>query len=75
MMNVKGKIKEFKEKHPELKSDVSKLLFMAVGCGAGYIVGNKFCEWRISSGLERIDSVDPEILPKIEAAIETLKNK
>ena len=75
MMNVKGKIKEFKEKHPELKADVSKLLFMAVGCGAGYIVGNEFCEWKFASGLERINTVDPEILPKIEAAIEILNNK
>ena len=74
-MNIKEKVKEIKEKHPELKGDVSRILWLAIGCGAGYIVGSKWCEYRFSLGLERINSVDPEIFPKIQKSIEVLKDK
>ena len=74
-MNIKEKVKEIKEKHPELKGDVSRILWLAIGCGAGYIVGSKWSEYRFGLGLERINSVDPEIFPKIQKSIEVLKDK
>lgn len=74
-MNIKEKVKEIKEKHPELKGDVSRILWLAIGCGAGYIVGSKWSEHRFALALERINSVDPEIFPKIQKSIEVLKDK
>lgn len=74
-MDIKEKVKEIKEKHPELKGDVSRILWLTIGCGAGYIVGSKWCEYRFGLALERINSVDPEIFPKIQKSIEVLKDK
>lgn len=72
---MKEKIKEFTEKHPELKSEVSQLLWYTAGCGIGYIVGCKITEYRFTVALERIDKVEPEFMPLINRALTTLKNK
>lgn len=75
MSKVKEKVKEFKEKHPELKGDVSRILYLAIGCGAGYFVGTKYANMRFGMGLERINSVKPEVFPLMQEAIDELKNK
>lgn len=74
-MAVKEKIKEFKEKHPELKGEAFRILYLAIGCGAGYIVGSKFMEKRISVGLERMVGAEPDIEPLMKSAAEKLKTK
>lgn len=74
-MAVKEKIKEFKEKHPELKGEATRILYLAIGGGTGYIVGSKFAESRISVGLERMIGVDPDIGSLMKSAFEKLKTK
>lgn len=75
MSKVKEKVKEFNEKHPELKGDVSKLLHLAIGLGAGYFVGKKYADLRFGIGLDRLNSVKPEIFPLMQEAFDELKKK
>lgn len=72
---MKKKIKEFTEKHPELKSEVSRLLWYTAGYGIGYIVGCKITEYRFAVAFERIDKVEPDFIPLFNRALTTLKNK
>lgn len=72
---MKEKIKEFTVKHPELKSEVSRLLWYTAGCGIGYIVGCKITEYRFAVAFERINKVEPEFMPLVNKALTKLKDK
>lgn len=74
-MEVKEKIKEFKGKHPELKEEATRILYLAIGGGAGYIVGSKFTEMRFSVCLERMIGAEPNIESLMKSAFEKLKTK